>query len=164
MKFLKSKTFSWILVILWMIVIFWLSSMSGVESGTKSKGMISNFVETTIDKTNDLGITDKHLSSDKLETITNVLNYPLRKFMHAGVYLVLSILVLNAFYRSDINNRKYLLAILFCFIYACTDEFHQLFVGRTGQFLDVLIDTLGAIIGCFVYYIITRRHKTHSFR
>ena len=33
------------------------------------------------------------------------------------------------------------------FLYACTDEFHQLFVpGRAGRFTDVLIDTTGGII------------------
>ena len=33
------------------------------------------------------------------------------------------------------------------FGYACTDEFHQLFVpGRAGRFTDVLIDSSGALV------------------
>ena len=46
----------------------------------------------------------------------------------------------------NINNIY--LTILICFVYSCTDEFHQLFInGRTGQFSDCIIDTLGATIG-----------------
>ncbi len=38
-------------------------------------------------------------------------------------------------------------ALAICFTYACTDEFHQLFVpGRASGFLDVLLDTLAAMI------------------
>mgnify|MGYP003309055667 FL=1 len=50
--------------------------------------------------------------------------------------------------------NTYLYSIIICFIYACTDEIHQLYVvGRTGQFIDVLIDTIGALLGCLVFYI-----------
>lgn len=39
-------------------------------------------------------------------------------------------------------------------IYACTDEIHQLFVpGRSGQFRDVMIDSLGAFIGILILSI-----------
>ena len=41
--------------------------------------------------------------------------------------------------------------IVFCFLYACSDEIHQLFVpGRSGMFTDVLIDTGGAVTGMLV--------------
>ena len=40
--------------------------------------------------------------------------------------------------------------------YACTDEFHQLFVpGRSGQITDVMIDTLGGSIGVLIISVIT---------
>ena len=43
--------------------------------------------------------------------------------------------------------------LIFCFIYACTDEFHQLFVmGRSCEMRDVLIDTLGSFVGILIYY------------
>ena len=46
-----------------------------------------------------------------------------------------------------------MLSSLFCFIYACTDEFHQLFVmGRSCEIRDVLIDTLGSFVGILIYY------------
>lgn len=51
-------------------------------------------------------------------------------------------------------------SIFFCFIYAITDEFHQTFItGRTGQFSDVIIDTIGASIGSIVYSIVYKKIK-----
>ena len=50
-----------------------------------------------------------------------------------------------------------------CFIYSLTDEYHQLFInGRTGQFSDCLIDTLGAIIGMIILYIIKTKKLNHN--
>lgn len=42
-------------------------------------------------------------------------------------------------------------ALVICFLYSCTDEFHQLFsAGRTASFGDCLIDTFGATAGILV--------------
>ena len=56
--------------------------------------------------------------------------------------------------NSTQKESKYLfLAILASALYACTDEFHQLFVpGRTGQIFDVFVDTLGATFGCLLVF------------
>ena len=45
-----------------------------------------------------------------------------------------------------------LLSFIICVIFAISDEFHQTFVaGRTGQSLDVLIDSAGALVGLVFY-------------
>lgn len=150
---------SWLLVIIWMGIIFWFSDMNTNESNTKSKNTITNVIESTVDTTNKLGITDKHPSEEKKQEVTNKLNEPLRKGMHASVYLVLAILLMNALIVS--NAKLWLaiiLSIIISFIYACSDEYHQTFVeGRSGKFTDVLIDTTGALVGsgiyCLGYYI-----------
>ena len=150
---------SWLLVIMWMCIIFWFSDMNTNESNTKSKNTITNVIESTVDTTNKLGITDKHPSEEKKQEVTNKLNEPLRKGMHASVYLVLAILLMNALIVS--NAKLWLaiiLSIIISFIYACSDEYHQTFVeGRSGKFTDVLIDTTGALVGssiyCLGYYI-----------
>ena len=58
------------------------------------------------------------------------------------------------------------MSILFSFLYACTDEIHQIFVpGRSAQFRDVLIDTLGASFGTLIAYLIIKlitKIKEHS--
>lgn len=51
---------SWFLVIIWMVIIFMFSNMPGNESNDKSTKTINKAIEVTIEKTNDLGITDKH--------------------------------------------------------------------------------------------------------
>ena len=52
------------------------------------------------------------------------------------------------------------LSLLFCFLYACSDEFHQLFIpGRSGQFIDILIDTSGALIMLLIIYLWQKRKK-----
>ena len=45
-------------------------------------------------------------------------------------------------------------------LYACSDEVHQTFVaGRSGEVLDVLIDTVGGSLATILYYLIYRRKK-----
>ena len=55
----------------------------------------------------------------------------------------------------DIRSYKcYLFSIVLSFIYACFDEFHQLYVvGRTGQFIDIGIDMIGVLFGVLVVYV-----------
>ena len=61
--------------------------------------------------------------------------------------------------KAPLGPLKYALAmsILLSFLYACTDEIHQIFVpGRSAQFRDVLIDTLGASFGTLIAYLILK--------
>ena len=45
-------------------------------------------------------------------------------------------------------------------LYSCTDEFHQLFInGRSGSFRDVLIDTIGILLGTYLYKILVIKKK-----
>jgi VanZ family protein len=42
--------------------------------------------------------------------------------------------------------------ILLCFLYASSDEIHQLFVpGRSGSFIDILLDTFGS--SCAIVFL-----------
>ena len=148
----KAKTndkifciFLWILVILWAGLIFFMSSMDTNESNGKSKTIINDVVEKSVETINGLGITDKHPSENKMNQVIEKLNYPLRKAAHASEYFIFTILILIALKNSGVKgNKRFIIALVICFIYACTDEYHQTFVnGRTGQFSDTLIDTFG---------------------
>ena len=149
------KIISWLLVIIWMIIIFMFSSMDTNESNSKSENTINKVIETTLDTTNNIGITDKHPSNNKINNVVKTLNYPLRKCMHASIYLILAILLINALTKYKIKiSKKLFITLILCFIYALLDEYHQTFVfGRTGQFSDVLIDTTGSSIGIIIYLI-----------
>ena len=62
------------------------------------------------------------------------------------------------------GRRRFLIPIGVTFLYACTDEFHQLFVpGRAGRFTDVLIDTTGGIIMLLFIALVTHvARKKHT--
>lgn len=150
---IKKVITSWILVAIWASIIFIMSGMDTNESNDKSKKVLNEIVEKTVETTDNIGITNKHPTQSKLNYVINKLNYPFRKLAHASEYLILSLLLLNALKNSGLVGKKlFVISIVLCFIYASTDEYHQTFVnGRTGQFLDVIVDTIGAIIGILFY-------------
>ena len=160
---MKSKLkliLKWILVITWMIVIFLFSSMTGTDSNLKSKKTIDKALTEIAVVSNNLKITNVNPESKKKVNIIEKLNKPLRKCMHASIYCVLSVLFLNALRETKKLNIWYFIAIILCFIYACTDEYHQTFVnGRTGQFKDVLVDTSGAIFGSIMFFVFYKLKK-----
>lgn len=160
----KKMIFCWILVIIWASFIFFMSNMNTEESNGKSKATLNDVVEKTVNTTNKLGITDKHPSQSKMKQVIDKFNYPFRKVAHASEYFIFTILVINALLNSGVRGKKIILiSILICFMYSCTDEFHQTFVsGRTGQFSDCLIDTLGGVFGCLVYKIIIKINKLRN--
>lgn len=144
-----------ILVIIWMGVIFMFSETPSDKSNEGSM-QISRF------------IVEKIYSSKKAiekEKIAKKFNKPLRKFAHASVYFMLCIFVNSVVCTRKIKlNICNLISILFCFIYACSDEFHQSFVlNRSPLIGDVFIDTFGALIGCFMFNFIYRKIKNISF-
>lgn len=152
---IRKVVISWILVVLWAGAIFFMSNMDTNESNDKSKKTINEIIEKAVETTNNWGITDKHPSNNKMKQVIDKLNKPLRKVAHASEYLILTILLIVALTNSGINGKKtFIIAILICFLYACTDEYHQTFIkGRTGQFTDTLIDTLGGIVGCSIFIL-----------
>ncbi|MBQ3414392.1 MAG: VanZ family protein [Clostridia bacterium] len=143
-----KKIISAILVVIWMIVIFSFSAMPADESDKQSKGIIYLIAEKIEGK-----------NGNEIKNIGE-LNHLIRKCAHANVYFVLCILVMNSINQITEKNNKpkyFLYGIGICFVYACTDEFHQIFVeGRAGQFKDILIDTGGASLGCGLFYLINK--------
>ena len=71
---------------------------------------------------------------------------------------------IKALYRHNIYDKRiYIITIIFCFLYACSDEIHQLFIpGRSGELLDVLIDTTGGILSSFIYTSFRVRRRLHE--
>ena len=79
----------------------------------------------------------------------------MRKVAHFSEYFILGVLVI-IFLNYVIGNKKYIIVFLICLVicalYATSDEFHQVFIlGRSGQAVDVCIDTLGALTGIILY-------------
>ena len=140
MKYLKLS-----LVIVWMIIIFMFSNQKADESTELSDGVILKVVRI-VEKINHKSYSD--------EEILNKFFVPVRKIAHFTIYLILGILVYLYIKEYGFNNTC-LISIMICCMYACSDEIHQIFVdGRSGEVLDVIIDTIGSIIGIFITKLI----------
>ena len=150
---------SYIFVILWMVVIFMFSSANGELSSNNSTGLINSTISVIDNTLVSVHLKEKPLTKlEKLELI-ETLNVPIRKLAHFTEYLILCLLWINALNKSNVKH-KYLLAILFSIIYAISDEYHQTFIsGRSGQLLDVLIDSSGVITGSIINKLLNKIRK-----
>lgn len=181
-------TSSLILVIFWMTFIFVMSSQNAEMSDAQSDAIIRDIYlfsksvsrklnwhksKPVSNSTTEENKTEKPNAKEAQEKEINrvVRKYSklVRKTAHAFEYFVLSLLILNLIYqiKQKVFWKSFLLSILVCFIYACTDEFHQYFIdGRAAMFKDVLIDSLGASIAMLIALmlkIIFRRGSYEKF-
>lgn len=129
-KNLRQILLRWIPVAANMLLIFFFSSQTGETSGE-----LSGFVAAVIGKVPLMG------------AALQIIN--IRKLAHFSIYLLLGVLTERAvMLHSGRQNIRFGAALLICFLYACSDEFHQSFVpGRGPSFRDVVIDTTGALAG-----------------
>lgn len=102
---------------------------------------------------------------EKLE-LCEKLSYPVRKTAHITEYAVFYLTLLFALHNWQVRgSRLPTTALCMTFLYACTDEFHQLFVpGRSGAFTDVLIDSSGAAVltVCLILWARRGRNKMRT--
>ncbi len=138
--------FKTLLIICWMFMIFNFSSQNGEQSSSLSSGIIVKIVEI---------VKGNELSTDEKEKYIEEYSFIIRKLAHFSVYFVLGLLIYNLLKDFlPVTPVLFIYSLLFCIIYSCTDEIHQLFVGgRHGSIIDVLIDSVGSIIGISIYYI-----------
>ena len=118
--------------------IFALSSQDGgVSAGTSRQ-----FTEILL-KTLGLECNDRTIE---------IINPVIRKVAHFSVYMLLGFLTMctcetfkwQKVYKFDFST-------MFAFVFACSDELHQRLVpGRSGEFADVCLDTVGAMLGVLI--------------
>ena len=135
------KVIKIILLILWMMIIFAFSNQKAIDSSNLSNGLI----DRTVVKVYKVFYGD--ISKEKEEVIIEKYSYPIRKLAHYSLYFILGILSFLVIVDYKNNKKLILYSMLICFLYACTDEFHQLFVyGRSAEIKDVLIDSFGSYL------------------
>ena len=136
----NKKMISWIMLIAWMGIIFFMSHQPGEVSSSQSELVLKIFSFLGIELNQYFG---------ELATLV------IRKTAHFSEYLILFLFAYNLsrFYFTTKKARLY--SIIFVFLYASTDEFHQYFIpGRNMAFKDVLIDTSGGVIGYLIMKIV----------
>jgi VanZ family protein len=124
-------------------VIFYLSAQKGDASDELSMGFTSM------------------LFGDDFALLFNTI---VRETGHIIEFAVFSLPVLLFFSTFKISiTRSYYAALLFCIIYAVSDEVHQIFVeGRAYEFLDIVADVLGALFGLSFLRVILVRFFTKT--
>ena len=148
------------LLIFQMLFIFTMSSF-GHNSSDAQSNLFVDFIAQNFPHV-------RHGLENNLISLSTLI-FLVRKTAHFTEYAILGALFyLNLIQFPKLNShiKKLLLPILFSFLYAITDELHQVFVpGRSAQFRDVLIDTLGASFGAIITYLIIKlftKIKTRS--
>ncbi len=125
-----------------MLLIFLMSAKDGGASMRLSDGMAQTFIGRVLSRMP--SITGEGIGSD------------IRKYGHVAEFFLLGITSALFFGEIIVSEsvglmRSFLAALisaLFCFAYACSDEFHQTFIaGRCGRFSDVGFDSAGYLAG-----------------
>lgn len=144
-----KKTVLWILVISCMTLIFAFSSQEAEQSGKTSSSFIKNIVRLIDFK--------GALSEEKIDKISEDMTFIVRKCAHFSIYALLGALLAMLVFQYGLFGKKQLFASTgISFLYACSDELHQLFVrGRSCQATDVLLDTFGALCGALFIMLVT---------
>lgn len=137
-----KKFLSIIIVAVWCTLIFGYSNQNGdVSKGNSDK--VVNYISNVF-----------KIKNENREKLT----FPVRKCAHFFVYFVLGFLVINMFKTFDVKTtHAIIISIIFCMIFAGSDELHQLFVkARTAKVSDVLLDSSASIFGIYSYYLLIR--------
>lgn len=135
------------LLIFQMIFIFTMSSFGHTSSDAQSN-LFVDFIAQIFPHV-------RHGLENNLISLSTLI-FLVRKTAHFTEYAILGSLFFINLRNTpkDLIKRPLVMSILFSLLYACTDELHQIFVpGRSAQFRDVLIDTLGASFGIAITYL-----------
>ena len=148
-----KRSFHWVLVILWMAIIFYLSHQPAEGSAQLSDSM-TRWLAPLVE------------SIAPLKLHMDTLHFIVRKGAHFTAYFILGWLIIRALTIKNIVIRCPI-TLSIATLYAISDEFHQTFIaGRSGEIRDVLIDSIGALIGIMFYLIfheiLIKRKNAHS--
>ena len=142
-------------VVLNMAIIFSFSAESREESGDRSASLAAIVLRIVYPDYDQLS------SVEKVEAMETV-HHLVRKAAHFLEYALLGFLTssLMLFLRRYLVKRKiepwktWFYPAEFCFLYAITDEVHQVYSERGPSPKDVLIDTAGALCGILLIQLI----------
>lgn len=149
------KIIKLIIIIFLMVFIFSLSADTGSQSSKKSDSVIVKTCEV---------ILGRKLSNIEKEKYINKFVKVVRKSAHFLLYFLLGLSIISFISEfTIINYRSITYMVLIVFLYAVSDEIHQLFVnGRSCEFFDIVIDTIGGSIAGFSYLLYRKRRKLNE--
>lgn len=142
-------------------IIFLFSSQNGETSGGLSQKILKGIISFIKSLFRD------GLSNQNIEGLSNGGEVILRKAAHFSEYACMGILTFEILICYIKKGKAYLLSLVWVFLSAAFDEWHQTFVpGRCGSFPDVLLDTIGGATGallCFLIILIIDRKRKITY-
>lgn len=155
----KQRIMAAVPMLLMMLAIFLFSAKTGTESDGTSMPIAKALLDI------DQSLFGK-MGKDSYDVSLRVANVLIRKAAHVTEYGILSILVSYYIWvRGHRGKQFFFLTQLISIGYAITDEIHQIFVpGRAGRITDVLIDSIGCILGALLFLLIYHLIKNRSLK
>ena len=81
---------------------------------------------------------------------------------HLGEYAVLGMLTFVVIRPRMSGRRTFMFGLAFCTLFSLVDEaFQGIITNRTSQFIDVLLDTVGAVAGIATRSVLGSRLNAH---
>lgn len=131
-------------------IIFGFSSQNGEKSGELS----SNITKFILEKMN-------YDDIENYEKILKRTEIVVRKIAHFSIYTLVGLLLMSFVSTYKLKqNIRIIISLCIGILYATSDEIHQLFIpGRSGQITDVIIDTMGVLLGIIVLLTLLEIYK-----
>lgn len=151
-----KKILLWCAVIFMSMQIFGFSSKTAEESSSTSEKIARQVIE----------IIDNVIEIDEIkkEEMFHTVHFLIRKSAHFAEFSLLTLLVF--FLAKSYGLKKYncaIISLVYCLIFASTDEIHQLYVsGRSGEVRDVFLDFCGGVFSN-VYILVGFKIKSSLF-
>ncbi len=141
------KYFFWALSTAIMVTVFCFSSQEADESQKTSEGLTQKVLMCFE--------SFRNLSEEKQTEIIEDVQFFVRKGAHFSIYTALGISLFSAILLTFKAKFLWLWSWLIAVLYAISDEVHQFFVpGRSMEVRDMLIDSLGALLGILIVVLI----------
>jgi VanZ family protein len=135
----------------WLPVLVWMALIFSASSDSHSSEHTSRIIEPL------LHWLFPQMSREHIEDIHLVI----RKCAHLSEYALLAFLIWRAVRKPQKNDprpwnwQEAGFALSMVFLYAASDEFHQIFVPtRTARVTDVLIDTSGGAVALVLIWLV----------
>ena len=139
-----------ILTVAVMAVIFFLSSQDAASSSSTSSGLTKLFIK--------LFFRDyDSCSPAEQKEIWSTASFIVRKLAHFSIYTSLGFFASLTAGKRRLFSKGSLCVVIFGFLYAFSDELHQMFSkGRSCEFRDMMIDTGGALTGMLISLVLMK--------
>ena len=142
-----------ILIILLLGTFFMIFGFSN-QNAEKSGGLRTRVTEEVTKNIKPI----QNLEKDQKENVLHRIESVIRKIAHFSIYTIVGLLLMSLLSTYPLKeNIKIITSLGIGVLYAISDEVHQLFIsGRSGQITDVLLDSMGVLLGIFLVLLVIK--------